>query len=318
VKILVTGGGGFAGRHLLRELVAGGARELTATVLGEVAESVADDPELAGITWRSLDLASLNSVRGVVAEVRPEVVYHLAGQASVGESFESPLRTWEVNATGTLRLFAGLERESPETRRVLLISSGEVYGAVKAELQPVREDGPSRPVTPYGLSKAAAELVALQVGRLRGIEVVVARSFNHIGPGQDERFVLASVARQLVRPHDETGTSVIRIGNLEVTRDFLDVRDVARAYARLMEAGRPGATYNVCSGTARSLLEVVERLVEISATGARLEVDRDRVRPADIPHLVGHPGQLQAIGWAPRISLDETLRDLLEEAARRE
>src|SRR5690606_33409436 len=246
--------------------------------------------------------------------VRPEGVFHLAGQASVGASFEAPLATWEVNATGTVRLFSVLAREAPEVRRVVLASSAEVYGAVPEEEQPIGESAAYQPSTPYGASKAAAEVAALQLGGMYGIEVVVARAFNHVGPGQEERFVLPSMARQLVRIRQGGAEPILRVGNLGVRRDFLDVRDVTRAYRTLMEQAPAGGVFNVCSGVGQPLEKVIERLVELSGTGARIEVDPARVRPADIPVLVGDPTRLRALGWQPRIDLDRTLRDLLEDA----
>jgi GDP-4-dehydro-6-deoxy-D-mannose reductase len=311
-RVLVTGGGGFAGLHLLRELRRRGEQEIAATMLGEL-----PDPTVAGVAgveWLAMDVTSTDSVEEVVHRVQPEEVYHLAGQASVGASFDAPLLTWEVNATGTLRLLTVLGRDSPGTKRVLLASSAEVYGAVPTERQPIREDAPYRPTTPYGASKAAAELVALQTAGSGGIEVVVARAFNHIGPGQDERFVMPSMARQLARLRGAAEKPSIRVGNLEVYRDFLDVRDVAAAYVLLMPEGNSGEAYNVCRGESQSLHHLVLRLVELSGTGAELVVDQERVRPADIPRLEGDPERLRRLGWSPEWSLDQTLRDLLAEA----
>ncbi len=315
VRVLVTGGGGFAGLHLLRELTLRGGLQLTATYIGRAPTARECGPELAGVEWVLADLTDARSLQDVIEQVQPRQVYHLAGQASVGASFADPLATWEVNATGTVRLMEALGSRGDYPVRVLLISSAEVYGAVPLREQPIGEDQLYRPITPYGGSKAAAEIAALQAGRARGIEVVVARSFNHIGPGQDERFVMASMAKQLAAlralPVEER---ILRVGNLEVERDFLDVRDVARAYRFLMDEGAPGAAYNVCSGRAVSLRDIVERLVELSGSGARVEVEAARVRPADIPSLAGDNTRLRALGWEPRHGLDDTLRDLLAAA----
>ncbi|MEX2583380.1 MAG: GDP-mannose 4,6-dehydratase [Gemmatimonadota bacterium] len=314
MKILVTGGGGFAGLHLLRELLREESIELLATVLGDT-DAVSAVEEFSSVTWLSMDVRSDESVEQVIDHSRPDIIYHLAGQASVGESFEEPLRTWEINATGTLRVINALGRLSRSRRRLLLISSAEVYGAVDPAEQPIAETAPLKPVTPYGSSKAAAELAVLQMGPVVGVEVVVARSFNHIGPGQDERFVLPSMALQLARMRSESADDLtVHVGNLEVERDFLDVRDVVRAYVQLVGEGDAGRVYNVCSGSAQSLLSVVQRLVELSGTGVRLEVDPDRLRPIDVPLLVGDCRALTRLGWKPSIGLDETLRDLLREA----
>jgi GDP-4-dehydro-6-deoxy-D-mannose reductase len=310
----VTGGGGFVGRHLLRALGAEPNVQVVNTVAGDLDSWKRANWDLDDVESVGMEVTSSESIRAVLSQVRPDVVYHLAGQASVGESFTNPLQTWEVNATGTLRLVTLLRSESPSTKRMLLISSAEVYGAVPESQQPIPEEAGYRPVTPYGVSKAAAELVAWQLAREGSLELVVARSFNHIGPGQDDRFVLPSMARQLAAVRAGDAEPVLRIGNPHVTRDFLDVRDVVRGYIRLMELGSAGGFYNVCSGVGRSLLQVVTRLIEISGTGAKLEEDSQRVRPFDIPILVGDPSRLRALGWSAQISLDESLRDLLQEA----
>lgn len=315
MRVLVTGAAGFAGRHLLRELAERGAERIVGTVLsGQAAPRADGSPFTAAVEWREMDVTSSTSVRAVVAGERFDEVYHLAGQSSVGESFQDPLLTWEINATGTLRLLTELERSGTGRCRVLVVSSAEVYGEVPVSEQPVGEDRIAAPVTPYGASKLGAEAVARQVSAGGRVEVVVARSFNHAGPGQDARFIFPSMALQLARIDAGGAEPVIRVGNLEARRDFLDVRDVARAYLTLLRAGGNGEVYNVCSGESHSLQELVESLVRISATGARIEIDRERFRPADIPELRGDPTRLRHLGWAPEIPLERTLQDLYRAA----
>jgi GDP-4-dehydro-6-deoxy-D-mannose reductase len=316
VRVLVTGAAGFAGRHLLRYLAERGAERLVGTQLPGQAppRTVADDPP---VEWSEMDVTSTESIRQVLADGPFDEVYHLAGQSSVGESFGDPLRTWEINATGTLRLLLELERaHSGEGPRVLVVSSAEVYGAVPAASQPVRETHAPAPMTPYGASKLGAEAVALEAAAGEGVRVVVARSFNHAGPGQDARFIFPSLALQLARIARGEGVPVLQVGNLEARRDFLDVRDVAAAYVTLLREGHSGQVYNVCSGQSHSLRELVERLVEISGTGARIEVDADRFRPVDIPELRGDPARLLALGWRREVPLERTLADLYAAAER--
>lgn len=313
VRILVTGASGFAGLHLITELAKSGEHEITAGMFGGASESP-PARAFSGCEWVSLDITSDESVQAAVRGARPDQIYHLAGQASVGESFRSPLPTWDVNATGTLRLLESVRLEGLSSSRVLVISSAEVYGAVPEADQPITESHPLRPVTPYGASKAGAEILGLQFSLSRSCEVVVSRSFNHIGPGQDTRFVLPSFARQLMQAAAGQAEPILRVGNLDVRRDFLDVRDAVRGYIAIMERGEPGGTYNVCSGRTSSLGDVVRRMVELSGTNARLLVESDRVRPVDIPALTGSSARLRALGWEPVIPLDDTLRDLLEEA----
>lgn len=298
MRALVTGAAGFVGSWLVRELAAAGH---TVFAAGH------EESPPPGTRWLRMDVTSTASVREAVEHSAPEAVFHLAGQASVGDSFADPEGTWEVNATGTLRVAGAL----PKGARLLLAGSAEVYGPVPEAEQPIREDRPLRPANPYAASKAAAEMAALQAGAGGGVEVVIARSFNHTGPGQDARFALPSFARQLAEIAAGRREPVLRVGNLSARRDLLDVRDVVRAYVTLMERGASGEAYNVASGEARSIGEAVETLVELSGTGARVEVDEERVRPVDVPLLLGDAGKLRALGWAPRTPFRRTLEDLL-------
>lgn len=321
VRILVTGADGFVGGHLLRALARDREHRLFAghgphTAPGAAASIARLEGLDAGIEVLPLDVTSTASLAAAIAHARPDQVYHLAAQSSVGRSFDDPIGTWEVNATGTLRLAEALRATGASTR-LLVISSVEVYGAVPLEQQPIDESYPLRPSTPYGASKAAAEIAALQAAAAGGLEVIVARSFNHAGPGQDERFVFPGMALQLARMQHNDFERVLRVGNLQVHRDYLDVRDVVRAYLTLMQAGESGGIYNVCSGQSRSLETLVTRLAELSGTGARIEVDPERLRPVDIPVQYGSAERLRALGWEPRITLEQTLTDLLVEARER-
>lgn len=307
MRVLVTGAAGFAGAWLVRALVAQGHQVTASSHDGTPSPALAD----AGLAWLPLDVTSDGSVRQAMDEARPEHVYHLAGQASVGASFGDPLGTWDVNATGTLRVANAL----PAGARLLLVSSAEVYGLVPEADQPIGESRPLRPCNPYAASKAAAELAALQAGGSGDREVVIARAFNHTGPGQDERFALASFARQLAAIGVGRDEPVLRVGNLSARRDLLDVRDVVRAYVTLMAAGEPGGVYNVCSGQAVEMRAAVDEMVEISGTRARVEVDPERVRPVDVPLLRGDPARLRGLGWRAEIPLRQTLADLLQSHA---
>lgn len=303
MRLLVTGAGGFVGGHLVHALVSGGHEVWGGSVDG-AAPSAATPRH---VRWVELDVTSDRSVEAAVALARPEGVFHLAGQASVGASFTDPLGTWEVNATGTLRLLEALEGGT----RFVLASSAEVYGVVPEAEQPIGEGRPLRPPNPYAASKAAAEMVAVQASLSGRVEAVVARSFNHTGPGQDTRFALPSFARQIAAMRRGEEERVLRVGNLDARRDFLDVRDVVRAYVVLLEHGAAGEVYNVCSGRAHRLRDVVDAMVALTGGEIRVEVDPERVRPVDVPLMRGDAARLRAVGWSPRIPLEDTLRDLL-------
>jgi GDP-4-dehydro-6-deoxy-D-mannose reductase len=261
--------------------------------------------------------------------VRPEVVYHLAGQADVGGSWDSPVQTLRTNAEGTLILLDAVR--VLDGARVVTVSSADVYGVVDPDDLPTRESAPLRPVSPYAASKAAADLLALQAHLGHGLDVVRARSFNHLGPGQSDRFVCSALASRIAAA-ELAGEDSIRVGNLDARRDFTDVRDVVRAYRCLAVDGRPGAAYNVCTGTTVSIREVAERLVEIAgrdrsgegpdgADGSRptgpnqirLLDDPSLHRPVDVAVSCGDPTAIRSdTGWQPELSLDRTLVDLLE------
>jgi GDP-4-dehydro-6-deoxy-D-mannose reductase len=303
MRVLVTGAGGFVGSWLVPALVADGH-----AVFATGQEGHAFPADRAGAEWLALDVNADDSVAAAVKRAAPEQVFHLAGQASVADSLRDPLGTWAVNATGTLRLATLL----PDGCRLLLVGSGEVYGTVPDPDQPIREERPPRPCNPYAASKAAAEIAALQAGESRRLEVIVTRSFNHTGPGHSDRFAMGSFAQQLARIRAGLDEPVLRVGNLSARRDLLDVRDVVRAYTTLMRDGTPGSVYNVCSGAAHSMQEVVDLLVDLSGTRTRVEVDAERVRPVDVPLLLGDNTRLRALGWAPEIPFRQTLADLLE------
>ena len=318
VRILVTGAGGFVGQHLIRELLAanhsvfGGTQDGASPAAGVLAAA-----EVERVCWLPMDVTSGESVAAAVSRAHPDCVYHLAGQSSVALSFEHPLDTWEVNATGTLHLVWALREAQLCGARVLLASSSDVYGPVPEEEQPIREARPLNPTSPYAASKAAAEMVARQASGSGGPAVVVARSFVHTGPGQDGRFAIPSFAHQLAGVRAGRCEPTLRVGNLAVRRDVLDVRDVVRAYVCLVGRGEAGEVYNVCSGEAHELRAMVEEMIELSGTGARIEVDPERFRPVDLPLLVGDGSRLRALGWEPRIPLRRTLGDLLADAERR-
>jgi GDP-4-dehydro-6-deoxy-D-mannose reductase len=286
-RVLVTGASGFVGRHLLE-------------LLG--AEGVPTE----------VDVTDPGAVAAAVRETQPRALVHLAAVSGVPESWRDPTRTWEVNAVGTVNVLEAVAREQPRAR-VLAVSTGDVYG--RARQFPTPEDAPVAPVSPYAASKAAAELACAQA-REAGVDVVVARSFGHEGPGRDERFALGSWTRQLAEL-ELAGGGTLWVGNLDVERDITDVRDVCRAYGLLLDPAVPAGIYNVASGRRVRISRLAEQLVEMARSPITLETDPERFRAADIPVLCGDATRLRrATGWRPEIPLEQTLADTLEAARR--
>lgn len=297
MRALVTGASGFVGPHLVAALSDAGW------------DAVPCDADLG-------DAAGL---RATIERARPDVVFHLAAQSFVPESLQAPERTYEVNVLGTARLFAAMRAASGGGRipRLLFTSSAEVYGARDASEMPLVETLAPRPMNPYAASKAAAEAVLLGELHAFGGDVVIARAFNHIGPGQSDRFAIASFALGLARIA-AGGPNVLEVGNLDAQRDVLDVRDVARAYVALATGGRSGEIYNVCRGAAISMRDLLGTLVAIARVPVEIRIDPSRLRPSDVPLSVGSNEKLvQTTGWAPRIAPADSLRDIYADARKR-
>ncbi len=315
MTVLVTGANGFVGRWVVRALLAAGHTVVGATGPGrDLAASGFGAAERRQVQWVPLDLADTESVRSVAAGAWDAVV-HLAGLASGGEAMRDPGAAWTVNAAGTARLAGELGRRKAggECDPLLVVAStAEVYGLAA---RPLVETDPLAPHSPYAASKRGAELAADETAARTGLRVVLVRAFPHTGPGQDTRFVAPAFAERLLTAK-RIGARAINVGNLDVTRDFLDVRDVARAYTLLLEHGVPGEAYNVASGrgtTLRVLLDMIGAEVGIEPIA---ECDPALMRAADIPYLVGDATKLRrAAGWAPEIALETTLRDLVHAQA---
>jgi GDP-4-dehydro-6-deoxy-D-mannose reductase len=262
------------------------------------------------------DLRDFDSLCAALREARPGCMVHLAGQSSAALSFEQPRETFGVNAAGTIHLLEAARAECPKAR-VLVVGSGESYGP-QPEGSRVGEEARFRPVSPYGLSKAVADTAAETYARVFGLDIVRTRSFAHVGPGQSPRFAVPSFARQVAEAEAGLAEPVLRVGNLQVTRDLTDVRDVARAYGELLEHGRAGEAYNVCSGQGVILADVVHRLAAMARVEVRVELDPARLRPADVPYLVGDPSRIEAgTGWRRTVPLDRSLGDVLDECRAR-
>ncbi len=290
MRVLVTGGSGFVGRYLVEALRARG-------------DDVISTGHTPGGEHRQLDLTDADNVRRVVDDVCPQLIFHLAAQTFVPDSIASPLETFDVNVMGTARLLDAVRSMGQQTGaipRVVFASSGQA----------------ENPVDPYGASKAAAEMVVRGFAKPFGIDVVTYRGFNQIGPGQDARFVVASFAHQLAEIADGADP-VMLVGNLEAKRDFLDVRDAVAAVVLLGDRGESGETYNVCRGEGVAISEVLRKLITIAGVPVEIREDPRRMRPSDNPVVVGDPSKLrERLGWTPQYTLEQTLRDVYEDARR--
>ncbi len=303
--VLVTGAAGFVGRHLARELGATGARVAGLGIEPAPPDGVRFD------SWHAADVRDRAAVLRAVEAARPDAIVHLAGQSSAARSFADPAGTFEANVAGTRHLLDAVRAHAPGAR-VLAISSGESYGP-QPEGSRVGEDTAFAPVNPYAASKAEADRVAAAAAQ-EGLDVVRVRAFSHTGPGQAPVFAIPSFAQQIAAIEAGRADPVLRVGNLEVTRDITDVRDVVRAYRLLLERGARGVAYNVCRGEGVRLTRVLERLIGMAHTPIRVEPDPARLRPADVGWLVGDPARIaRDTGWRAETPLERTLADVLQQ-----
>ena len=313
-RVLITGLGGFVGRHLGRLLAEAGDAE----IYGSVVDMELDrELPLPRDHVRACDLLDEEAVSEVIDSVRPHQIYHIAGVAEVGRSWQDPKPAYQVNVLGQLNLLQAVVAICPDSR-VLVVGSAGAYGLVRESDCPIGEDHPLAPADPYGVSKAAQDLMAQQYYLGYGMDIVRTRSFNHIGPGQSTGFLVGRVARMVAEVEKGLREPVADFGDLSARRDFTDVRDVVRAYQLLMERGTAGDVYNVCSGTAVPVAEVVRMAAALGKVPIEFRINPDRERPTDLPLLLGDNSKIRAAtGWEPRIPLETSVRDAVEYARAR-
>jgi len=299
-KLLVTGLNGFVGRHL---------QALLATESNAPWQLIAPKPH---------DLLDCTSLDAWLQDECPDAVIHLAGQTFVPEAFRDPQRTLQVNLLGTLNVLQALKHRG-FSGTFLYVSSGDVYGQVEEASLPISEELAPRPRNPYAVSKVSAELLCQQWSYSEPWRIIVARPFNHIGPGQGEAFVIPSMARQLIRVRQGLQPARLEVGDVDVTRDFLDVRDVLQAYLALLEHGRSGEIYNVCSGVERQVRDLIMQMASLAGVEVELVQDVSRMRLSEQRRVVGCSQKLQKeTGWKPGVSITETLQSVLSDWAARE
>jgi GDP-4-dehydro-6-deoxy-D-mannose reductase len=300
-RTIVTGANGFVGRHLTH-----GLRSRGDSPLAWQRQAPASQP--APDTVRIVDVLDREGVRRAIAEDQPARIFHLAGAPHVGDSWKNSLPTLQVNVLGTHHLLEAVRLEQPACR-VLVVTSAMIY---KPGPDALDENAPLVPSSPYGLSKLAQDQLARLTVDEDGLDVVVARPFNHIGPGQDPSFAIASFCRQIALIEQGQMPPELRVGNLDARRDLTDVRDVVTAYLRIMDEASSGSAWNVCSGTANRIGDLLATLLSLATVPITISTDPERMRPSDTPLLLGSHARLTAaLGWTPTIPIEATLADTL-------
>jgi GDP-4-dehydro-6-deoxy-D-mannose reductase len=300
---LVTGATGFVGGHLLDRLADHGRVVAWHRPGGQ-------PPDRGrAVTWQAVDVTDWASVSAAVLEAAPQRVFHLAGAPSVASSWRNPVPHLRTNVLGTHHLLRAV-RDLPMPCRVLVVSSAQVY---QPDDEPLPEDAPLEPVNPYGFSKLAEDQLALRAAEDDGLDVVVARPFNHAGPGQSAEFAIPNFARQIARIEAGRSEPRLRVGNLEARRDLTDVRDVVEAYVRLMDGAVSGRAYNVCSGRAWRMADLLHELLQMAHVRIEVDTDTAYLRPNDVAIVQGDGSRIRTeLGWTPTIRVEQTLRDTLE------
>ena len=308
MKALITGVTGFAGSHLADYLVTLDGMEVWGTKRRRSDTSNLQAP----IKLIDCEITDYCSVDMLIEKVLPDWVFHLAAQSFVPTSWVAPNLTFETNILGTLNLFEAIRKIKPDTK-ILVAGSSEEYGFVTPDECPITEAQPLRPMSPYGVSKAAMDLLAQQYVRSYGLHIVITRAFNHTGPRRGEAFVTSSFAKQIAQIEAGLQEPLIRCGNLDAKRDWTDVRDMVKAYVRALEVCEPGVPLNICSGKAVTIEHMLDLLLKLSGVDAGIHPEETRKRPSDVPLLQGDSKKFRELtGWKPTIPFKQTLRDLLD------
>lgn len=313
--ILVTGGNGFVGQHLLTALAGYSPEKCHATTLDAIlADPTQSTGSIGAVEWHQLDITDRQATFDLVATLKPDVIFHLAAQSHIPTSFANPELTWQVNLHGTLNLLEAAVKANPAAT-FINTGSSDMYGASFQAGEPVHENSPLLPLNPYAASKAAADLAAWQYAANSSLQIIRARPFNHAGPGQAVGFVLPDFAAQIARIEADLQEAVIAVGDLSAERDFLHVEDVVNAYIQLARSNTitSGSVFNIASGQATTIANVLDLMLQSSSATIRVTQDPERLRPADIHRVCGDSSAIRsATGWAPHYSLHQLVADLLD------
>lgn len=303
MKALITGVNGFVGNYLSKYLIEQGY-----TVYGTVIE---DNVSMENINIKKMNLLNKEEVNETIKSINPDCIFHLAGQSAVGLSWKLTTLTMDVNINGTINLLDAVRENNIDTK-VLIIGSSDQYGIIKPEDCPINEEKLLNPTSPYAISKMAQEQVAKLYVNSYKMNLIMVRAFNHIGPMQSKNFVVSDFASKIAEI-EKGAEPVIRVGNLEAYRDFTDVRDIVRGYVMLMEKGEIGQIYNIGSGNAYKIQDILDILLSLSATKIKIEIDPEKLRPSDVPIIQCDNSKIEAhINWNTKYDIKDTLKDTLD------
>ena len=304
-KALVIGAAGFVGDYLIRELH-NNRMDAYATKLPH------ENFEGESAIVYDLDILDKDAVVDILYEIQPDYIFHLAAQSSVGVAWKNPQLTVDVNIKGSINVMDAV-RDLFYKPRILLIGSGEEYGHIRPEETPIREDNALRPGNIYAATKVCQNMVGSIYSRAYDMDLMMVRAFNHIGPGQASLFVVSDFCRQVAEIEKGIREPVIMVGNLAAKRDFTDVRDVVKAYVKLIQKGKAGETYNVGSGNAQEIRQILEKVIDMSDQAIEVKTDPNKIRPVDVPIIEADITKLNRLtGWKPEISVEQTIRETLD------
>ena len=308
LKVFITGATGFVGHYLIRSLTLNNAQ-----IYGTAYPEFPKKSEYGeSCTLYDVDIRSEEDVKSVIKNVQPDWIFHLAALSNVGHSWTKRTETMESNLMGSFYVFEAVRQYVPKAR-ILFVSSSDVYGILEPKEEAMHEELELKILSPYAFTKVCGEHLSRFYTEIEDLDMVIARPFPHTGPGQSADFVCSDWALQIAKIENGLLDPVINVGNIEIRRDFLDVRDVVCAYISLLENGTKGETYNVCSGRARALKDILDRLLSFSTKPIEINVDPKRTRKADIPLLLGTNAKIRKeLKWSPEIPMDQTLKELLD------
>jgi len=311
-RILITGITGFVGKHLATYLLSQNSYEIVGTYRSESSlETIGTIRDQ--IQFKKIDLNDAQAVESLVLSTKPDVIFHLAAQASPSKSFSFPVETFTNNIVAEFSLLDVLRKHKLTNIRVVVISSADIYGVITPHDIPVAENTPLRPATPYAVSKIAQDFLSYQHFLAYQLDIVRLRPYNHIGPGQKEGYVVADFAKQIAEIEKGKKDDTITVGNLQAKRDFTDVRDIVKAYALTMEKGKSGDVYNLGSGKSHKIEDVLKTLLSFSTKKISVKVDQTRFRPIDVPEIRCDSSKFHELtGWEPAIPFEKTLEDILD------